>query len=318
MLKKLYTATVATTMPALDAFSVITGGWYQPRYDAVWYAGSSYLSSIYKIFRDGTAVRMCVAANATYGYDADLDRVIYNSPGAGAGVNLLHDPISTKHDPSRLSTVLPDFGIAGQGFPFVWNGYYYTLSGVTVSKRSLTTGTAVSTFTLAGSLLFTGANRLEICPDGMLVAWTVDNGTYAVVRFFDLNTGLNVYESVVARSKHIFVDRANKNIWSIRLADSLMEVYSFDIEPTQFNPFTVGSNRKRYRQDTVTTTVKGAQNEPVPFCPVGWTLDPPDSGHLEFDYTLTDADGVATNTYCGPSDIALVGTDVTIAAWTGV
>ena len=41
MLIKLYQATAASTVDAIDAFSSITSGWYLPRYDAVWYAGST-------------------------------------------------------------------------------------------------------------------------------------------------------------------------------------------------------------------------------------------------------------------------------------
>ncbi len=315
MLKKLSEAVDPTTMPGIDAFSIVTSGWYQPRYDAVLYISSSYLGSQYKIFRDGTAIRQCVAANAVYGYDADLDRVIFID--VGALPNYLHDPISTKHDPSRLASMTVDTVLAGTPFPFVWRGAYYTIAGAVVTKRALTTGTPITTYTLTGAQTWSGTIRMDICDDGTLVALAVDNGSYGVVRFFDLNTNENLYESVVPRSKFLFVDRVNRNVWSVRFADDILEVYSFDVQPDAFSPFTVGSNRSRYRQDAITATLVGAQGEPVPFYPVGWTLDPPTLGHLEHDYTVTDINGETENTYCGPQDPAAVGEDVTIQAWTG-
>lgn len=315
MLRKLYEAAAPSVLPLLDAFSVSTPGWYQPRYDAAWYAGSTYLSNNWKIFRDGTVVRMCAAANVVYGYDADQDRVISIAAGS-SGENLYHDPVSTKHDPSRPSTLTVNTLLAGHPNPFVWRGAYYTVSGTTITKRDLTTGAAITTYTLTGSITWSGSPRVDVGDDGIVVAYIPDNGTRGVVRFFELSTGENLYESSVTQSKFIFVDRAHRNIWSVRAADNILEIYSYDVQPAAFNPFTVGSNRSRYRQDAVTTTVVGDQGEPARFCPVGWTLDPPDSGHLEHDYTLTDEDGVARNTYCGPQDVALVGTDVEIAAWT--
>jgi hypothetical protein len=176
-----------------------------------------------------------------------------------------------------------------------------------------------------------------------LVVVDFDNGSYGVLRFYDLTTGTSLYTSVVERSRSIYVDRVHKNIWSVALDDSHMQVYSFDVAPYVFNPFTMGANKSRYRQDDLSGTLLGAQGEPVRFWPVGWRLTQPSmgggflgdfevgfgplgshgsggpsaEGHLEHDYTETDAAGVTENLYCGPGSLDYVGQSATIEAWTG-
>ena len=340
MLIKLYQAISPTIVDAIDAFSSVTGGWYQPRYDAAWYAGSSPLSHTFRIFRSGEVVRMCGGTGRVPGYDADLDRVFSYTFGTAP---LNHDPIGQKHDPARAGAITyTDLVLAGYSWPFVWHGYYYTIAGSIVSKRDLATGAAVTTYTLTGTLSFPGGARLHITPEGTLIAW-VDNGTYTVVRFYDLYTSTNLYESCMERMRFVFVDAVHQNMWGVRLSDSIMQTYSFDVAPSVFNPFTLGANRSRYRQDALSGTLLGAQNEPVRFWPVGWRLTQPSmgggflgdlevgygalgsngalgpsaEGHLEHDYTETDEDGVTTNLYCGPGSADYVGQSATIEAWTG-
>jgi hypothetical protein len=341
MLIKLYQATAASTVDAIDAFSSITSGWYLPRYDAVWYAGSSGLGSIYRIFRSGLVVRMCGATSGRYyGYDADIDRVLSHEAGVAS---VLHDPVGQKYDPAAPATLTyTGLSASSHNYPFVWRGAYYTIVGAVVTKRNLATGASEATYTLTGALTWFGGGRIHITPEGVLVAW-VDNGTYTVVRFYDLPTNTNLYESCMEQMRFVFVDAVHHNIWGIRLADSLMQVYSFDVAPYTFNPFTMGANKSRYRQDVLSGTLLGAQGEPVRFWPVGWRLTQPSmgggflgdlevgygalgsngslgpsaEGHLEHEWTLTDENGVTENLYCGPGSVDYVGQSATIEAWTG-
>jgi len=330
MLIRLSEAVLPTTVGVVDAFSSMTAGWYMPRYDAAWYTGSSFLGSHYKIFRDGSVVRTCVAAARSYGYDADLDRVMSFTISAAP---LSHDPIGMKHDPGQPAALTyTGLILAGHALPFVWHGYYYTIFSTTVTKRNLATGAAVTTYTLTGVLPFPGGARLDITPDGVLVAW-VDNGTTTTVRFFDLTTSTNLYESVIDRAVSVFVDRVHKNIWAINFNTLKTQVYSFDVAPYIFSPFTMGANKSRYRQDTLSGTLLGSHGEPVRFWPVGWRLTQPivgggflgdvevgagplgsggsggpsAEGHLEHSYTETDAAGVTENLYCGPGSVDYVG-----------
>jgi hypothetical protein len=154
-----------------------------------------------------------------------------------------------------------------------------------------------------------------ITPDGWFVGIDADNGTTGVVRFLNLYTGAT-YESYIEKSKCFFIDPFNKNIWSFRASDSRMQIYTFDVAPSSVSSITMGSNRKRYREDDLSVTLLGDRNEPVPNWPVHWELTTAE-GHLKETVTLTDYSGVATNTYCGPGRADFVGGSQTITVSTG-
>ena len=319
MLIKLHEATVASTVDAIDAFPGM--GFYMPRYDCVVHHGPSHLGSQYKIFRDGSVVRLCNAAyQVNIGYDFEKDLTITTDYFLGA--NYLNDPISTKRDYSRPSSLsFVGIDLTTQSRPFVYGGYYYHAVPftATVKKRNLSTGAEVATITTTGSQSIVSNNAYcDITPDGVLVVFYLDNGSFGVARFYDLVANEMMYESVFARSKDAWIDRVNRNIWSLRLSDSKLEIYSFDPAPYAFSPFTVGSNRSRYRQDAITTTLTGQHGEVIPNWPVGWLLTHTlPEGHLQHDFTETDEDGVTTNLYCGPGADDFLGQSTTIEAWTG-
>lgn len=343
MLIKLYESATPTVPDAQSAFSISTAGWYCQRYDCAVHFGLTHIASVYKVFRDGTLVRMGNGSfNHVYGFSIDEDLPI--SIGSSVAP-LLNDPVGMKYDPAKFAS-LSYTGTIGAGHtrPLVYNGYYYIGAGTAnVTKRNLATGALVETIVTTGVISPFAVDRLDITLDGILVAIDADNGTHGVVRFYDLTTGLNLYTSAFARSRAVYVDRVHKNIWSVRLSDSIMEVYSFDVAPYVFSPFTMGSNRSRYRQDDLSGTLLGAQGEPVRFWPVGWRLTQPNQGggfvgdlevgvgalgsngslgssaegHVEHDYTETDEGGATENLYCGPGSVDYVGQSATIEAWTG-
>jgi hypothetical protein len=143
MLIKLYEATTSTVPPSPDGISSVVSGWYAARYDAVVLLGGSHLAGTYKIFRDGSIVRMANGpAFSVHGFsiDDDLPITIPTTPASP----LLNDPIGMKYNPSKLSSLTYTGTVAsGHTNPVVYKGYYYTVSGATVTKRNLATGAAV-------------------------------------------------------------------------------------------------------------------------------------------------------------------------------
>ncbi len=95
-----------------------------------------------------------------------------------------------------------------------------------------------------------------------------------------------------------------------------MQVWSFNIAPQNFSAITMSANRARYREDTLSVTLRGSINEPVPNWPVSWSLTTGE-GRLETSDTVTDASGVATNRYFGPGVDDYVGGTQTITVSTG-
>jgi len=343
MLIKLHEAAQTTIPDILSAFSISTAGWYVSRYDCAVHFGVSHTASVYKVFRDGTLVRMGNGSfNRFYGFSIDDDLPFSIEPATS---NRMNDPIGMKYDPAKPAPITYTGLVAsGHVFPVVYGGYYYTIaSGSNVTKRNLATGALVDTIVTTGAITPFSGERVDITPDGIMVVMDFDNGTYGVLRFYDLVAGVNLYTSVVERSRAIYVDRVNRNIWSVRLSDSKLQIHSFDVAPYVFNPFTMGANKSRYRQDALAGTLLGAQNEPVRFWPVGWrltqpaqgggflgdfevgygalgshgALGPSAEGHLESDYTETDSAGVTENLYCGPGSADYVGQSATVEAWTG-
>ena len=308
----LYTASGATVLGSGDTLNVNSASYFSRRHDAAYFNSNGM--SAYRLYRDGTAVRVRHAMSYYYSktYDVDLDLGVTFQV---AGVNLNDDPISYTYDPSKPSR-LTHTGVLAYSptSGVIWKNAWYRTSGSTVYKKSLDASADLGSFAVAGTLSFT-ADRVYITPDGTVVLLDFDNGTYGVARFYDLSTGLSLYESTFARSAHAFVDMNTRNIWSIGLSDNIMRTYSFSPAPTVFDPLTVGSNRSRYREDAISATLKGSNGELITNWPVGWTLT--GAGSLRDAASITDANGVATNVYRGPQDAGSVGTSVTIEAWTG-
>jgi hypothetical protein len=317
----LYTSANAVALEGTDAFGLISTGFYVPAHDAAFFKPFTGVGT-YRLYRDGTAVRIRNNLyGAAYGFDVDAALPIYFQPNAYSIASVYVDPISFGPDPSHLSTLTySGVTIPGNGnHCAVWHNAWYMVSGSTVYKNNMTSGANIATFSVTGALSFS-ADRLMICPDGTLVLIDFDNATYGVARFYDLYTSQTLYESTFARSSYALVDHINKNIWSIGLSDGKMRTYSFQPAPYAFSPFTLSGNRSRYRQDTVTTTLVGSNGELIKHWPVGWTItQDPSTGeaHMQYDYTETDENGQTSNVFCGPSDAALVGTSMTVEAWTG-
>jgi hypothetical protein len=228
-----------------------------------------------------------------------------------------NDPIGLKYDaskPAKLTHtgwVLPDATYN----PYVWGNNYYTGSSATITKRNLATGVSEGTFVTSGSITPFSMDRFSITPDGWIVAIDYDNGSFGVVRFYNMHTA-EQYTSTINKSKLAWVDWKNKNIWSVKLSDSKLEIYTFEVAPASFSAITLGANRSRYRQDNASVTLLGSANEPVPFWPVAWSLTTGE-GTLHEAYTETDINGIATNIYCGPGADDYVGGSQTIQVSTG-
>jgi hypothetical protein len=219
----------------------------------------------------------------------------------------LHDVNSTVPLTANLVT---DFTVATT----IWNGSYYRPTGSTVQKRSMS-GTVQSTITVTGTQTFS-ADRAFITQSGKLVVIDFDNGTYGVARFYDLTSSTMLYEAVFDRSFIACVDTVHEHIWALDLTTKKMKVWSFLIAPQNFSAITMSANRARYREDTLSVTLRGSLNEPVPNWPVSWALSTGE-GRLEKSYTVTDASGVTTNRYFGPGVDDFVGGSQTITVSTG-
>lgn len=309
---KLYEASAASVPYAAEAFYPTSQSYYLRRHDCVvLHNGQSY----YKIYRDGTVTRVRVGDlfYGILGYDADKDLMFTIDFFGRYGGNKFHDPVGLAVDPSKPSTVTTT-NIGDQvGNCFWWHGFYYAVAGASIYKHNAA-GAAVSNFALTGTQSFVG-DRVFITQDGILVALDADNGTQGVARFYDLYVGVNLYESVFDASKFLAADTVNKNIWTINTSDKL-QVWSFQVAPANFAAITMGANRARYREDTLSVILRGSVNEPVPYWPVAWSLTTAEGG-LEKSYTVTDSAGVATNRYCGPGLTDYVGAAQTITVSTG-
>jgi hypothetical protein len=309
---KLYEAANATTLYGTEVFglSSYTFGWYMKRHDCVVFNNGAFAGN-YKIFRDGTAARVCSGNGYQNSYDADRD-LIYVNNWLGP-TNYFTDPISLLYDPSKPAR----FTNNGLNFhaAFIWQNFAYRVSAFTVTKYDLA-GNILGTFNVTGSITPFIADIWTITDDGILVLVDDDNGTYGVARFYDMYTSTVLHTSVFDRARRSFVDTTHKNIWSINATTGKMQTWSFDVAPSNFTAITMGANRSRYRQDDLSVTLRGSVNEPVPYWPVKWTLTTAE-GHLRDEITDTDASGVATNLYCGPGADDYVGATQTITVETG-
>lgn len=307
---KLYEASTATTLYGSEGFYTL-GGWYVKRHDCAIFnnqAGGSY----YKIYRDGTAIRVRNGYGMLESFDADADSV-YCINFFSSSVNYYSDPIHLGFNPSTPSKFTNKTHTMYSN-NYLWHGIAYGVAGSLVTKYNMA-GTSLGTFSVTGAQPF-AMNTVAVTRDGILVVVDFDNGTYGVVRFYDLNTSTMLYEATFDRSKKVFVDTEHKHLWSINLTTNKMQVWSFLIAPQNFTSITMGSNRARYRQDDLSVTLRGSINEPVPNWPVAWSLSTGE-GHLKEDVTMTNASGVATNLYCGPGADDYVGGSQTITVSTG-
>lgn len=306
---KLYEATNPSVLYGTENWTgTYAIGFYTRRHDCVVFDNNS---TVYKIYRDGTTIRLCQGRYYSYaGYDADLDLLFQHWPG---GTNLYNDPIGMLGDPSHpCRFTYNGYSLIGG---FVWRGSHYWGYNVSITKSSMT-GTLESTLSVTGSITPFFADTVAITDDGIAALIDYDNGTYGVVRFYNVFTNTVLHTSVFDRSWKAWVDTVNKNIWSINRTTNNLQVWSFDVAPQNFTAITMGSNRCRYRQDDVSATLRGSLNEPVPNWPVKWSLSTSE-GHLRDEVVLTDANGLTTNLYCGPGVTDYVGGSQTITVETG-
>jgi hypothetical protein len=136
MLLKTYESAAAITLQGSDTLSPTnTSSYWMSRYDCVLYIGQVF-QSIYKIYRDGTAVRCSGSQGqiAFLGYDLNEDLVFTNMHLSTPHSNWYNDPIGLKYDftkPAALTHtgwVLPDATFNA----FVWGNNYYTGSVATI------------------------------------------------------------------------------------------------------------------------------------------------------------------------------------------
>lgn len=318
MLMKLYESSAAVTLYGTETWNAVGYLWYIRALDAMVYVSSyGHLGGFYRIFRDGTAIR--TKAGLTYHYQHlywhERDTLVFADTFGSLGHSVVCEPISFVLDYMESSPLTATALGDGYSGATMYGGYYYRpyLSN-TVRKHNMD-GTLDSSFTVTGTQTF-AHDRVFITTDGILVAIDYDNGTYGVARFYNLWTATMLYEAVFDRSSIAGVDTVNSHIWSINLTTKNMQVWSFLIAPNNFSSITMSGNRARYREDTLSVTLRGSINEPVPNWPVAWSLST-NEGRLEKSYTLTDASGVATNRYFGPGLDDFVGGSQTITVSTG-
>ena len=318
-LLKLYEATNATTLLGTDLFSM-TGGnhmQYSPRLDCAFYITSGTSGGLYKIFRSGHAVRVHIANSWYTGYDVDYDLFYTIDFPSSLGANKYFEPLSMLinrgHNSRMTSAAITNREVDS----VVWRGEYYAIAGTTIYVYSLS-GSLLRSFSVTGTLTGFSGDRVFISPSGILVAIDANNTalTKGHVRFYDLTLGTNLYESTFDVAKAVFVDTQHENIWTINNSTSKMQVWSYQVAPQNFSAITMGSNRSRYREDALSVTLRGGNNEPAPYWVVKWTLSTSE-GHLVETYTETGLDGIATNTYCGPGVDDYVGGTQVIQVETG-
>lgn len=314
-LLKLYESAAAITIPSAEDFTTLSYGWYMRRYDCVVVLNTVY-GGCFKLYRSGKVVRVCRSALGTSlaaGYDTNVDKMI---TVGFATAPLYNDVIGMLWNPQDLASITYTGTIIPSGHlhPIVYGQKYYRGSGSTVTSHNLTTGATIDTYTVSGSITPFSMDRVDITDDGWLVCMDFDNGTYGVLRFYNLTTG-EQYQSTVDRAKFIWIDRVNKNVWVYRLSDNKLIVHTMHPAPATMSAVTMSGNRARYREDTLSVTLTGSSGEVVPYWPVEWIMSTSE-GHLEFDYTETNASGVATNRYCGPGATDYVGASLTITART--
>jgi hypothetical protein len=244
-------------------------------------------------------------------YDKDLDAAFSTLLGSPS-VNYYHDPIALRYDPSRPSQYTGSSIYLGA---VVWGSTLYRPGGSTVYKHTMD-GTADGSLAFTGSITPFSPDALFITDDELLVGLDYDNATYGVVKIYDLRQNTALHESVFDRSTIAWVDTAHNNIWSINLTSGKMQTWSFQVAPSSFSAITMGANRSRYREDALSVTLRGSVSEPCPNWPITWVLTTAE-GHLDDDYSVTDASGVAANKYCGPGADDFVGGGQTITVSTG-
>lgn len=319
-LLKLYEAANATVLYGTDTFLTLSSYHmqYSPRYDCAIYVPSSTLQSLYKVFRDGTAVRIHRSnLGGNLGYETETDRFYSIDVSGALGGNRYIDPVALLVDRTRPAFVTSTGFTNRQIDAVVWRNEYYNIGGSTVYVYS-PTAVLQRSFTLTGTLSGFVGDRVFISPTGKLIAVDVNNTTIGRghVRFYDLTLGQNLYESTFDVAKVVFVDTKHENLWSINNSTGKMQTWSFRVAPANFTAITMGSNKSRYREDALSVTLRGSDNEPAPYWVVKWSLSTSE-GHLVETYTETGLDGVVTNTYCGPGAADFVGGSQTITVETG-
>jgi hypothetical protein len=324
-LLKLYESANPVSIPfpvtGEDISGINTYSWYFRRYDCV-VVWSNGFGGCFKLYRDGTCVRMChgrLGVTVLMSYDANVDKGVSQlTTGTfiGGANNVYNDPIGMLWDPSKPATMtnpaLPDAHwrniVSGSSY------YRSPIGGTATTRNNLTNGDTIETITFTGSQTFS-ADKFEMTDDGWMMLIDYTNGTRGVIRFKHRDTG-EMWESTVDAAKCIWVDRVHNNIWVYRASDSKLLVYDMKVAPATISAPTMGANRSRYREDDIQVTVLGSESEPVRDWPIEWVMSDNVQGHLEFEVTRTDDSGIARNRWCGPGADDYLGGNLTITAQT--
>lgn len=325
MLIKLFesAASMAGGLKSPDAsfsvFALSGGTQYIPSTDSFYVAGATHH---YRAYRDGTMVRIGanLGGGSLYFYDWNAGLPFYINLFTPA-TRMRFDPITWQPRPATSPVLAYDIVAATnyQKGNILKDGLlWYRLNATQVRALDATTGSTVTTLTTTGTASAYAIEYFGFTRDSLMIAVQWYNSFYnlGVVRVHDVATDTTLYETRIDSAWRGALDHVNNTIWSINKSTNNAQLWSLQPAPSAFSPFTVGSNRKRYREDAITTTLVGAHGELIKNWPVGWTLDTAE-GHLEHLYTETDEDGVTTNKYCGPGADDYAGGTQIITAWTG-
>jgi hypothetical protein len=141
--------------------------------------------------------------------------------------------------------------------------------------------------------------------------------TWSYVRVSNVSDGSIVYESRIPRTKSICYLTEYDALWSVNYSNFKVQIHKLQPAPSTFSTFNVGTNRARFKTDTVTAVLKGEYGEPVPNWPLNWYLSGGSQGRYRTDYTETDSTGTSTNTYYGPGFSDFTGANQTLNVSTG-
>jgi hypothetical protein len=140
------------------------------------------------------------------------------------------------------------------------------------------------------------------------------------IKVFDWNTKLVVLDSVITAFDACAFDSKNRLFLSIRSSDTLMQVWSENIEPSAVStPVATPGSSLRYLAETISVTVTGSDGELIPNVLVDWTVveNPglgPAKGKMSPIQSKTNVAGVATSVYCPPGLDWVTGDDELITA----
>ena len=340
MLKKIYQGVrilsdVSVSASAYQAF-------WMSSVEAMLVLNTSISKEVKRVFRDGSSVHIAVdTATPVYDQAPDFGGVVQHSNAYTASYQLdarTWIPDFSKPFVSEIGGATKTVISAGGGL-FLINRSgaikYYQRSGQGYKRYDSVTGALEATTTVftSGTSPIRSLQWLE----NQTVVFTRNDGSLKV---YDLSTDTTLLSSTIDAPTRVAVDTKYKNIVAIRASDLTTQVYDIAVQPTTFSALsaTPGTYLRYYKED-LSITVLGADGDVAAGVDVVWGLKaivPVDGavdagvvdgaalgggvtytdplGKITPKVSTTDANGVATATYCPPGNDWVSGVQEVITA----